>query len=137
MTAILLCEDDALLARLYEKKFKQDGYAVRVCGDGEKGLAAIRDRKPDLILLDIMMPNMNGLEMLKVMKASPETKNIPVIMLTNLSSKAEVEKSLELGAVAYLVKAESLPVVVVAKVKEVLAATTRGREIPKAVATGQ
>lgn len=136
MGYILLAEDDDLLVRLYHGKFKNDGYEVRAATNGEEALAEVMKEKPDLVLLDIMMPKVNGIEVLRRLKANLETQDIPVIALTNLSSAADTEKVLELGAVAYMVKADNLPSVVVAKVKEVLAASTRGKELPRAVPTG-
>lgn len=137
MARILLVEDDDLLVRLYQRKFALDGYDVRVARDGEEALVAVGKEPPDLILLDIMMPNMDGIDVLKRLKSHAETRPIPIVMLTNLSAEADVEKALELGAAAYLVKSDVLPNVVVAKVKEVLAASTRGRDLPKAVPTGK
>lgn len=133
MGYILLTEDDALLVRLYQEKFKRDGLEVRVAGDGEEALAVVHAECPDLILLDIMMPKMNGLEVLKKLKAKASTKHIPVIILSNLSDSKYPLQALELGAVDYLIKVDNPPDVIVAKTKEVLAASTRGRDVPKAV----
>jgi len=134
---ILLAEDDVLLVRLYQKKLKNDGYDVRVATNGEEALSETMKEKPDLVLLDIMMPKVNGMEVLRRLKSGADTKAIPVIVLTNLSSEEDAEKVLGLGAVAYLVKSDNPPDVVIAKVKEVLTASTRGKELPKAVPTGR
>lgn len=136
MGYILLAEDDALLVRLYQKKLKNDGYDVRVATNGEEALSEILKEKPALVLLDIMMPKMDGMEVLQRLKGSADTKAIPVIILTNLSSEEDAEKVLGLGAAAYLVKSDTPPDVVMAKVKEVLAASTHGKDIPRAVPTG-
>lgn len=133
MGYILLTEDDALLVRLYQEKFKHDGLDVKVAGDGEEALAIVSNECPDLILLDIMMPKMNGLEVLKKLKAKKSTQHIPVIVLSNLSDSKYPLQALELGAVDYLIKVDNSPDVIVAKTKEVLAASTRGRDVPKAV----
>lgn len=133
MAKILLIEDDALLVRMYQNKLQMDGYEVMVAGDGEEGLARIKEMMPDLILLDIMMPKMNGFEVLEQMKKDETIKTIPVVLLTNLGgSDEDVEKGLELGAVAYLIKSNVVPADVVAKIKEVLAATG-ANGLPKAV----
>lgn len=133
MPKILLVEDDSLMLRMYQRKLVSDGYEVEVAINGEEGLVKIRSFRPDLMLLDIMMPKLNGLQVLERMKADPTTAKIPVIILTNLGgSQEDIERGLELGAVAYLVKSAYRPDEVVAKVKEVLSAYTRGKEIPQA-----
>lgn len=124
MAKILLCEDDTLLSNMYAMKFRKDGYEVVTAFNGEDGLAKVATEKPDLVLLDIMMPKMNGLQVLEKAKATSALKGIPVIMLTNLARGDEdVNKGLELGAVAYLVKSKVSPTEVVEKVKEVLKAS--------------
>lgn len=126
VTKIAIIEDDALLAQMYAQKFKKDGFEVVAADDGKKGLALIKQEKPSLILLDIMMPEMNGLEVLRAVKDDPdgEINSIPVILLTNLArGKEDVNRGLELGAVTYLVKSKVKPPEVVAKVKEVLEAS--------------
>jgi CheY-like chemotaxis protein len=122
MIKILLVDDDPLLVRMYHKKLQNDGYEVDTASDGMEALEKLPNFFPDLILLDMMMPKMNGLEMLQKLQSNEKTKKIPVIMLTNVSSKdANAEKALEFGAVAYIVKAGNRPKVVVDKVKEILA----------------
>lgn len=134
MAKILLVDDDQLLVRMYQKKLENDGYEVVVADDGDVALQKIKEFVPDLILLDIMMPKVNGYEVLKSLKASETTKNIPVILLTNVgSSDEDLQKGMDLGAVAYLVKAGNRPDVVVSKVKEILAGYVR--ELPKAKAS--
>jgi len=117
---ILLIEDDEFLAELYGTKLSLESYEVALASDGEKGLKMIREKKPSLILLDIILPKMDGFEILKAMKADKEVKNIPVILLTNLSQKDEVKKGLDLGAKDYLIKAHFMPSEVVKKIKETL-----------------
>ena len=134
MARILLVDDDQLLVRMYQKKLENDGYEVAVADDGDVALQKTKEFVPNLILLDIMMPKVNGYEVLKNLKASEATKNIPVILLTNVgSSDEDLQKGMDLGAVAYLVKAGNRPDVVVSKVKEVLAGYVR--ELPKAKAS--
>jgi len=117
---ILLIEDDEFLAELYGTKLSLESYEVALASDGEKGLKMIKEKKPSLILLDIILPKMDGFEILKAMKADKEVKNIPVILLTNLSQKDEVKKGLDLGARDYLIKAHFMPSEVVKKIKETL-----------------
>ena len=137
MGYILLTEDDALLIRLYQKKLSIDGFDVRVAENGLEALDIVKEEKPDLILLDIMMPKMNGLEVLKKLKSKAKTKHIPIIVLSNMSGGNDPDVALEMGAAAYLVKSDNPPDVVVAKVKEILTATNRGKDVPKAVPTGK
>jgi DNA-binding response OmpR family regulator len=118
---ILLIEDDPFLLSMYTTKFELDNFQVFTAEDGEKGLeVAQKGEIPDIILLDILMPKMNGFEVLENLKASERTKNIPVILLTNLNQKDEIERGLALGANDYLIKAHFMPSEVVAKIKKVL-----------------
>ncbi len=129
MTQILIVEDDVLIGRLYQKIFTVEGYQVEVAVDGQQGLDMVRTFKPTLILLDIMMPKLNGLQVLEKLKVDPETKNIPVVMLTNLSSQQDAEAALLKGAVKYIIKSEQTPKQVFEVIKQLLAAYTRS-EIP-------
>jgi DNA-binding response OmpR family regulator len=117
---ILLVEDDEFLAELYATKLNLEGFEVFLAVDGEKGLRMIKEKNPDLVLLDIILPKMDGFEILKNMKISKDLKNIPVILLTNLSQKDEVKKGLELGANDYLIKAHFMPSEVVKKIKTII-----------------
>lgn len=126
MAKILIVEDDTLLMEMYAQKFKKDGYEVVKAVDGEEGLRVARQEKPGLILLDIMMPKINGLQVLQAIKEDPDEqiKNIPVVLLTNLArGMSDVNRGLELGAATYLIKGKVKPAGVVAKVKEILEAT--------------
>ncbi len=125
MSKILIIEDDPLMQRMYQKAFSFDKYEVSVAGDGVEGLDKVRAEKPTVVLLDVMMPKMNGLETLVKIKSDPEIKSIPVIMLTNLAGSADAEKALESGAVKYIVKSEQEPKEVVKMVKEIIAGYTR------------
>lgn len=134
MAKILLVDDDPLLIRMYQKKLENDGYTVETADDGDVALRKVASFSPDIVLLDIMMPKVNGYEVLASLKKSPETNRIPVILLTNVgSSEQDVERGMELGAVAYIVKAENRPSTVVSKVKEILGGYVR--EIPKVKTT--
>ena len=129
MAKILVIEDDPLMSRMYQKVFTFEGYEVEMAADGEDALTKVRTGKPTLILLDIMMPKMNGLQVLEKLKADPDTNAIPVVMLTNLAGQQDVEKALSMGAVKYIVKSEQEPKKVVDMVKEIIAGYTRN-EVP-------
>ncbi len=117
---ILLVEDDNFLANIYKTKFEMEGFKVMVAENGELGLKEAKKKKPDLILLDILLPKMDGFTVLEHLKEDEELKDTPVILLTNLGQKDDVEKGLELGAADYLIKAHFKPSETVDKVKKVL-----------------
>lgn len=117
---ILLIEDDSFLISMYTTKFELENFEVVAAEDGEKGLGLAAKEKPDIILLDILLPKMNGFEVLKELKNNKETSPIPVILLTNLSQKNEIEQGLALGAQDYLIKAHFMPSEVMDKIKKVL-----------------
>lgn len=118
---ILLVDDDPLIIRMYEAHFKREGFRVLTASNGEEALVQIAKERPDIILLDVMMPKMNGVETLKKLKSDDHTSGIPVIMLTNLGDKEEdVEGAKKLGARDYLVKSEVQLKELSAKVKEIL-----------------
>jgi DNA-binding response OmpR family regulator len=125
VTTIAIVEDDNLLARMYAQKFEKDGYKAIIANDGQEGLDIIREQKPDLVLLDIMLPKINGFKVLEKIKedSSKQIKNIPVVLLTNLArGKQDIDRGLERGAVCYLIKWETTPTQVVEKIKEILKA---------------
>jgi len=117
---ILIIEDDIFLADLYRTKFTLEGFNISVAYDGEKGLEAVKKKMPDVILLDLVLPKIGGFEVLEKIKGDKKLKNIPVILLTNLSQKADVEKGLKLGAEDYLIKAHFMPSEVVTKIKKLV-----------------
>ena len=121
MSKILIIEDDPFLREMYVAKFTKSNFGVETAIDGKEGMQKTKDNKPDLILLDIVLPKMDGFEFLEKIKGDPQLKKIPVILLTNLGQRNEVEKGLSLGADEYIIKAHFTPTAVVAKVKEVLA----------------
>lgn len=124
---ILLIEDDPMLTELYQTKLEMDGFVVTVATDGEAGLSHAKKLKPDLILLDIMLPKLNGFEVLKSVKQHRSTAEIPVIVLTNLGGeKADSDKqlALNLGADEFLVKTFHLPDDIVGKIKSALGKPT-------------
>lgn len=122
---LLIVEDDPLMSRMYQKIFTFEKYEVEVAHDGEEGLEKARKKSPTVILLDIMMPKMNGLEVLEQLKKDPDTKKIPVIILTNLAGEKDAEKAMMMGAVKYIVKSEHEPKEVVKMVKEIVLAHSR------------
>ena len=103
---ILIIEDDRFLIKLYSSKLQREGFEVMEAISGEEGLNKVLREKPDLVLLDLVLPQKSGFEILSEMKMNPETKDIPVIILTNLGQEPDVEKGLSLGASAYLVKTD-------------------------------
>lgn len=117
---ILLIEDEEMLANMYEVKFKNEGYDLVKAMDGAMGLEMAKSMAPDFILLDIIMPKMDGFSVLKSLKEDPSTKNMPVMLLTNLGQDEDVQRGKQLGAVGYLVKANITPSEVVASVKREL-----------------
>jgi CheY-like chemotaxis protein len=125
MVKVLIVEDDPLMSRMYQKIFTFEGYEVEMAGNGEEGLDKVRTVKPTIVMLDIMMPKMNGLQVLDKIKADPETKSIPVVMLTNLAGLQDAETALSKGAVKYIVKSEHEPKEIVRMVKEIIAGYTR------------
>ncbi len=131
MTKILIVEDDPLMSRMYQKIFSFEKYEVDLAHDGEEGLSKAQSSAPTLILLDVMMPKMNGLQVLEKLKADDRTKAIPVIMLTNLAGQQDAEMALSKGAVKYLIKSEHEPKEVTDIVKGILAGYTRN-EVPNA-----
>jgi CheY-like chemotaxis protein len=121
MRKILLVEDDPAISRLYQKAFALQGYEVVVAKDGEEGLIMAINSQPQIILLDVMMPKMNGIELLDALRATPQTQNIPVVVYTNLGSEKDEETILSKGAVKYLVKSDYDPQQVVEIINQVLA----------------
>lgn len=120
---ILIVEDDLFLLGMYATKFELESLNVVTAEDGEKGLRLAIEEKPDIILLDIVLPGIDGFDVLKSLKSNDKTKDIPVILLTNLSQKSEVEKGLKLGANDYLIKAHFMPSEVVDKIKKVISSS--------------
>ena len=117
---ILLIEDDPFLISMYSTKFEIEGFNVISANNGEKGLEVVNKNKVDIILLDILMPKMNGFEVLKNLKEKGKTAKIPVILLTNLNQKDDIDRGLELGADDYLIKAHFMPSEVVNKIEKIL-----------------
>ncbi len=134
MAKVLIVEDDPLMSRMYQKIFTFEKYEVAMAGDGEEGMVKVKETKPDLILLDVMMPKLNGLEMLDHLKADPNSKSIPVVMLTNLAGEKDAETALSKGAVKYIIKSDHTPKEITEMVNEILAGHSRD-SVPSAPAT--
>lgn len=117
---ILIVEDDRFLSEMYATKLTASGFEVETAEDGQEALAKVKEQKPDLILLDIVLPKMDGFEFLRSFKKDPASEKILVVILTNLGQKEEVDKGLKLGANDYIIKAHFTPTEVVAKVKKLL-----------------
>ena len=120
MAKILIIEDDRFLRELIARKLKNEGYEVLEAVEGEEGLRRIKEEKPDLILLDLILPGIDGFEVLAKAKEDPDTAQIPVIILSNLGQREEIEKGLRLGAIDYLIKAHFTPGEIIEKIKNII-----------------
>lgn len=120
MKKILIIEDDEFLRSLAVKRLEKEGYTVLIAPTGEAGLTTAAAEKPDLILLDLLLPNLPGLEVLEKFKQSDTLKDLPVIVFSNLGAKDDIEKATALGAVSYMVKSNFTLDEVAAKVKDIL-----------------
>jgi len=121
MKKILLIEDESALQKSLGDTFRKDGFEVLSALDGETGERLAKSGKPDLIILDLVLPQKDGLDVFQALKDSPETKDIPVVILTNLERIEHVEKVLEMGAKTYLVKANYTLKEILEKIKQILA----------------
>lgn len=119
---ILLIEDEPILQKTLSAALQQEGYDVKNALDGELGLNLAKEIKPDLILLDLILPKMDGFEVLDALKGDDTLKQTPVIILTNLESPQDVEKALAKGATTYLVKANYELKNIIAKIRETIGA---------------
>lgn len=117
---VLVVEDDTFLAGMYLTKFGLEGFTVELASDGREGVKKAKEWKPDIMLLDLVLPVMNGFTVLETVRNDPDTKSIPVILLTNLGQKSDVERGMKLGASDYLIKAHFMPSEVIEKVKRFL-----------------
>lgn len=115
---ILLVEDDQELAGVYMSRFEAEGFAVASAINGEKALAKTIEFEPDIILLDIMMPRVNGYNVLDILQNTPETKHIKVVMMSALSSPKDIQKAKDLGVDDYLVKSQVTMADVVDRIKK-------------------
>jgi len=117
---ILIIEDDKFLRELIVKKLVKEGYEISEAVDGEEGIKKVKEEKPDLVLLDLILPGIDGFEVLSRTKEDPTLSQIPVIILSNLGQKEDVQRGLGLGAVDYLIKAHFTPGEIIEKMKAIL-----------------
>lgn len=121
MAKVLIVDDDMTLRELYEERMKQEGYTIISASDGEEAIEKATQEMPDVILLDIMMPKINGIDVMKMLREKEETAGIPIIVLTALVQEIDKIKDMMKPEDAYLVKSESLPKDVVAQVQKAVA----------------
>ncbi|OGY31466.1 MAG: hypothetical protein A3C02_01880 [Candidatus Andersenbacteria bacterium RIFCSPHIGHO2_02_FULL_45_11] len=124
---IYLVEDDSFISGMYQTKLKNMGYTVELAADGEVAWARLQQEPlPDLVLLDVVLPKKDGFEILEELRANDRTRNLPVILLTNLGQKPDVERGVKLGADDYIIKAHYTPSEVMEKVEKILRAKHEG-----------
>ena len=124
MTKIAIIEDDPVINQMYRMKFEADGFEVQLADNGKRGVALVETFQPDLILLDLQMPQMDGAEALTEIRKHDWGRNIPVIILTNMGEEESPKNIRSLGIHSYIVKADLTPSQVVGRVKEALAAAS-------------
>lgn len=120
MTKIAIIEDDPVISQMYRMKFEADGFDVQMASNGKSGIDLVKEFLPDMILLDLQMPEMGGAEALEIMRKNSWGKNIPVIILTNMGEEESPKSLKSLGIHSYIVKANLTPRQVVQQVKEAL-----------------
>jgi DNA-binding response OmpR family regulator len=124
MTKIAIIEDDAVISQMYRMKFEADGFDVQLANNGVRGVALAEAFSPDIILMDLQMPEMGGAEALAIIRKAPWGKDVPVIILTNLGEEEAPKEIRALGIHSYIVKADLTPRQVVGRVKEALGIAT-------------
>ncbi len=117
---ILIIEDNFFVRDLYDRELAREGFDVSTAEDGAEGLLKVIEEKPALVLLDIMLPKMSGLDVLKKIKEKEEVKDIPVVLLTNLGQDNVIREGFSLGAIGYLIKAAYTPTQIIEEVKKFL-----------------
>lgn len=117
---ILLVEDDPFLIDIYSKKLTASGFKVMIAEDGAKAIRFLKEQKPDMVILDIVLPEIEGWDVLKKLKQDKKYKDLKIIILSNLGQKEEVAKGLKLGAIRYLIKAHYTPSQIVEEVKSLI-----------------
>lgn len=121
MAKVLVVEDDTFLRELIVQKLDRSGYDIAEAIDGEEGVKQAKAEKPDIILLDLILPGIDGFEVLRQLKEDETLASIPVLILSNLGQKEDVEKGMKLGAKDFLIKAHFTPGEIVEKIKSILA----------------
>ena len=117
---VLLVEDDLMIVDMYKIRLEEDGFEVFVTDKGSEALSIAEKEQPDLVLLDIILPEIDGFAILQLLKENVKTKKIPVILLTNLGQESDRQKGLKLGAADYFVKAQFTPANVIAAVNKII-----------------
>jgi len=117
---VLIIEDEKMLSEMYKTKFEMEGFAVKQSFDGKDGLEKAKSGKPDIVLLDIILPKLDGFLVLKELKEDPAMKKTPVLLLTNLGQDDDIKKGKSLGADGYFVKANHSPAEIVEQVRRQL-----------------
>ncbi|MBI2626171.1 MAG: response regulator [Candidatus Nealsonbacteria bacterium] len=117
---IILVEDDPFLADIYGTKLKEAGFNIEVVVEGDGVIPKIKEKKPDLLILDIVLPHLDGWEIIRQIKEDEDLKDLKIMILSNLGQKNEVEKGIKLGAVKYLIKAHYTPSEITAEIKKIL-----------------
>jgi DNA-binding response OmpR family regulator len=127
-TRVLIIDDDQTLCEMYAERLRTEEFDVATSFNGEEGLARAVDYAPQVILLDLMMPKVNGFDVLDILKSTPETKNIPVIILTALIQEENKQRGLKAGADDFIVKSETMPGEVITKIKAVIEKGKQAKE---------
>lgn len=117
---VLLVEDDQFIVDVYSLKLKEAGFIVQTAFNGQEALRKIKEDLPDILLLDLVLPDIEGWEVLKAIKEDDKLSGLKVVILSNLSSKKEIEKGINLGAIKYLVKAQYTPTQIVEEIKKII-----------------
>jgi DNA-binding response OmpR family regulator len=120
MKKILIVEDDPFLADIYKTRLTAEGFEVVIAEDGEKGLKRLDEENFDLLVLDLVLPELSGFEILEKIKEKERFKNLRILVLSNLSQKEEIQRALDLGVQKYLIKAYFTPSEVVKEIKEII-----------------
>ncbi|MFA5387781.1 MAG: response regulator [Candidatus Paceibacterota bacterium] len=115
---ILVVEDEQILAEMYQDKFKKEGFEVIAAKDGKEGIKMMREQKPALVLLDILLPNENGIDFLKKQKKDPELSSVPIIVFSNFDDPETKKETLDLGVKEYLIKSNHNPREIVEQIKK-------------------
>src|SRR3989344_752853 len=123
---ILIVDDDDFLLDMYAMKFREAGFLVDIAKNGEEALSKAKEVQPDIVLLDVVMPKMDGFEVLRTLKQNAIISNALIFILSNLGQKEDIERGLKLGARDYIVKAQFTPSEVVAKIKSFLTVPAAG-----------
>ena len=127
---ILIIEDDRYISKMYQLKLSLEGYSVEVAENGRLGVDKVKEFVPDVILCDILMPELDGFEVIKIVKSDEATKKIPILIMSNLGQEDHIQKGMSLGAIGYIVKSQYTPSKVVETIRQVLGEKPQGAEEP-------